>query len=172
MTVADRDFSDLVAQAEQILVGTVAAIETGENERGGAMTFVSFTELTVLKGNVAPPFVLQLHGGQVRNGLMMHVPDMPHFTTGETAVLFVRGNGRDFCPLVGVWQGRFRVTYDEERQAHVVRNHDGRLVTGFTGTALESADDAKDGGGGQAIRGLTLAEFSDLVHEEMRHPSK
>ena len=167
MTVVDRDFADLVDRAEQIVVGTVAAVENGENERGGPMTFVTFDELTILKGDVEPPFVLQLHGGTARDGVVMHVPDLPSFRVGERAVLFVRGNGQDFCPLVVIWQGRFEVRHDAERGIEVVERHDGTVVTGMSAGRIESAQRrAAD------TRPLSLDEFADLVREEMAHPSK
>lgn len=167
LTVADRDFADLVARAEQIVVGTVTAVDQGENERGGPMTFVTFDDLTVLKGDVAPPFVLQIHGGTTRDGVVMHVPDLPTFRAGERAVLFVRGNGTDFCPLVGIWQGRFTVRRDAERGVDVVENHDGSVITGLAAGELQSAQRRAAGS-----RALTLDEFGDLVREELAHPSK
>jgi len=168
MSVVDRDFADLVARAEQVVVGTVAAIESGENERGGPMTFVTFTDLTVLKGDVAPPFVLQLHGGTTRDGTIMHIPDMPHFVVSERALLFVRGNGTDFCPLVGVWQGRFAVRRDAERGIDVVERFDGSVVTGLNSGSLDAAQPRSMG----AARPLSLDEFQALVREELQHPSK
>ena len=160
MTVVERDFADLVARAEQIVVGTVEAVEEGENENGGPLTFVTFTDLTVVKGDVEPPFVLQLHGGTARDGVVVHVPDMPEFTVGDELVLFVRGNGHDFCPLVGVWQGRFRV------RDGVVERFDGSVVTGLADGHLDSAQPRA------ARRPLRLSEFTDLIREEMAHPSR
>ncbi len=43
----------------------------------------------------------------------MEVPEMPRFELGQKAVLFVVGNGKQFCPLVGVTQGRFHVVKDQ-----------------------------------------------------------
>lgn len=168
MSVVDRDFTDLVALAEQIVVGTVTAIEEGENENGGPMTFVTFENLAVLKGDVTPPFVLQVHGGMTREGIFMHVPDMPRFAVGERAVLFVRGNGRAFFPLVGVWQGRFGVRRDADRGVDIVERADGTLVTGMEHGVLQSAQrNARSGS-----RALTLDEFRDLIREELRAPSR
>lgn len=167
MSVVDRDFADLVDRAEQIVVGTVTAIENGENERGGPMTFVTFDDLTVIKGDVAPPFVLQIHGGTARDGVLMHVPDLPQFAVGDRAVLFVRGNGRDFCPLVGVWQGRFSVRHDDDLGIDIVERHDGTVVTGLSGGSLDTAKRSS-----AASRPLSIGEFTDLIREEMSHPSK
>jgi len=168
MTVVERDFADLVARAEQIVVGTVAAIESGEDERGGPISFITFSDLTLLKGDVEPPFVLQIHGGMTKEGIFMHVPDLPRFDVGDRAVLFVRGNGRDFCPLVGVWQGRFDVRHDAARGVDVVERADGSIVTGMSNGVVQSAQRRSDSTG----RALTLPEFQDLVREEMRFPSR
>ena len=145
LSVVERDFSELVALSEEILVGTVTQIDNGETATGGPQTYVSFSDLTVLKGNPATPFVLQLSGGRAPDGMLVQVPDMPTFAVGERAVLFVRGNGRDYCPLVGVWQGRFRVRQDPERGVPVVLNHDGNVLLGLSGSELETA--RGDGGG-------------------------
>lgn len=169
LSVVERDFSELVALSEEIVVGTVSRIDGGENARGGPLTLVSFTDLTRLKGNPAEPFVLQLSGGRARDGMLVQVPDMPTFAVGERAVLFVRGNGRDYCPLVGVWQGRFRVRQDPERGVAVVLNHDGSVLTGLVGSELETA---RGDGGGASARALTLDEFQSLIRDELQHPSK
>lgn len=168
LSVVERPFAELVALSEEIVVGTVSRIEAGENARGGPLTYVSFTDITILKGKPTEPFVLQLSGGRTRDGSFVQVPDMPTFAVGEQAVLFVRGNGRDYCPLVGVWQGRFRVVDDPARGAKVVVNHDGSVLTGLADGSLETA--RGDGGGG--ARALTLDEFTALIRDELQFPSK
>lgn len=168
LSVAERDFADLVARAEQIVAGTITAIDAGENERGGPMTFVAVDDLTVLKGEVEPPLVLQIHGGMTREGIFMHVPDMPRFEVGERVVLFVRGNGREFFPLVGVWQGRFDIRHDPERGVAVVERADGTVVTGMEHGRVQSAQRGAEA----ARRALTLEEFRDLIRDELRAPSR
>lgn len=168
LSVIERDFSELVALAEQVVVGTATGTESGFNENGAPLTFVTFNDLTVLKGAVDPPLVLQIHGGMTREGMYMHVPDLPRFEVGERVVLFVRGNGREFMPLVGVWQGRFDVRYDAERKTSIVTRADGSFVTGMEHGVVQSAQRSA----AAARRALTLDEFQNLIREELRAPSR
>jgi len=159
MVVLQRDFPELVARAEQIVVGTVTEMREQPDDAGTPMTYVTFADLTVLKGTAGDTLTLRFYGGAAAR-----VPDMPTFNVGERAVLFVAGNGRDVCPLVGVWQGRFRVQYDDARHAEVVADNDHAPVTGRAGRALLHAADT----GAPAV---TLDEFRQLVADELAHPT-
>lgn len=163
MTVVERDFSELVERAEQVVVGTVTAITAGRDANGGPLTLVSFGDLTVLKGQVGTSFTLELTGGVTDDGRVLSIPDMPQFTVGERAVLFVAGNGRDLCPLVGVWQGRFRVVHDPDSGVDVVQRSDGARVTGLEGRALRTTRSVAAGN----ERPLSLPEFETLIREEL-----
>src|SRR5579862_963016 len=111
MVVVSRDFPELVSRADQIVAGIVTAVTEEQDASGNPWTLVTLSDLTVLKGDVASTLTLRFYGGS-RGDQVVHIPDMPAFTTGERALLFVAGNGRDVCPLVGVWQGRFRLRVD------------------------------------------------------------
>ena len=165
MVVVQRDFVDLVARAEQIVVGTVTDITQRPDESGVPFTFVTFSDLEVLKGDVGSTLTLRFYGGPA-NGSMMSIPDMPTFTTGERAVLFVAGNGRDVCPLVVVWQGRFRVHFDGARQTDVVESHDGQSVTGLAGRELRYAPSSVTA----TSPAVTLDEFRQMIRDELAHP--
>lgn len=165
MTVVERDFADLVERAEQIVVGRVSAIGAGKDPHGGPLTLVTFEDLTVLKGTVGSTLTLELSGGMLDSGRVMSIAEMPEFRVGERAVLFVRGNGTDLCPLVGVWQGRFRVVHDEALGVDVVERSDGARISGLEGRKLRSArrDDPA---------AMTVEDFQSLIREEMAHPSE
>src|SRR5690242_2936909 len=94
MVVVKRDFPDLVARAEQIVIGTVTEVRQREDPAGAPMTFVTFSDLSVLKGDVGSTLTLRFYGGAQGN-YVVHVADMLIFTTGERDVLFVAGNNRD-----------------------------------------------------------------------------
>src|SRR5436190_15831814 len=94
MVVAKRDFPALVARAEQIVVATVTDIRSGEDPAGAPMTLVTFSDLTVLKGDVDSTLTLRFYGG-TSGGYVVRVSDMPTFAVGERDVLFVAGNNRD-----------------------------------------------------------------------------
>lgn len=147
-SVKEAGFTDLVHQAEVIAVGTVSDIrEQWDDTRKAPLTLVTFSNLTVLKGNPGESFTLEFLGGTMPNGLVMVVPGVPQFVIGEKAVLFSSGNHRDFCPLVGVWQGLLRVTLDPQRGIETVSDNfhvpiakiqDGKFVKL---TAQDSAQD-------------------------------
>lgn len=165
MSVLERDFSALVARAEQIVVGTVSRIAAGTDPNGGPLTLVTFRDLTVLKGDVGATFTLEFSGGATPSGGLLNIPDMPTFEVGERAVLFVAGNGRDVCPLVGLWQGRFRVVHDDATGADVVERSDGARIVGLEGSKLRAARR------GASPSPISVADFSALIREEMAHPS-
>jgi hypothetical protein len=163
-----RDFPDLVARAEQIVVGTVTAIREGENDSGQPATYVTFSDLSVLKGQVGAELTLRIAGGTIGQ-YAVRIADLPTFQLGERAVLFVAGNGRDVCPLVGVWQGRFRVRFDPDLDAEIVERDDGQTVVGVRQGEVQVA--SREGAGGGAATPLTLDAFRQLVADELAAPS-
>jgi len=165
MEVVKRDFPELVARAEQIVVGTVTDIRSGEDDAGAPMTFVTFSDLTVLKGEVGATLTLRFYGGTTGK-FTVHVADMPTFATGERDVLFVAGNNRDVCPLVGVWQGRFRTRIDPASSAEVIDDGEGRPVTGLSGRELIHMPlDANR----SRPASMTLDAFRQLIADELAH---
>jgi hypothetical protein len=165
MVVVRRDFPELVGRAEQIFAGTVTDVRDSRDETGTPYTYVTFGDLTVVKGDVGTSFTLRLYGGGAGD-VGVYVPDMPAFTVGERAVLFVAGNGRAVCPLVGVWQGRFHVRRDEARGMDVVEDSDSRRVVGRTGRDLRRVER-----GTTAETPLALGQFLELVSDEMDRPT-
>jgi hypothetical protein len=163
MVVKDRDFVDLVERAEQILSGTVSAVEVSHDASGSPVTHVRFVDLVVLKGTVEAPFTLELYGGSAVNG-GVRISGTPRFEVGERAFVFVAGNGRRLCPLVGVWQGLFRVRFDADSGVEVVENHARLPVVGRRGRQLRVARRSTPG----APPPLAVDEFRDLISNELR----
>lgn len=165
MVVVKRDFPELVARAEQVVVGTVTGIAEETDASGSPRTLVTFSDLVVLKGETGSELTLKIFGGS-SGGAAVGPLDMPKFVLGERAVLFVAGNGRDICPLVGVWQGRFRVRYDAERGADVVEDGEGRPLLGRSGRHLQRA-----GRAATEVRPITLDAFRQLIADELARPT-
>jgi len=175
MVVVQRDFPELVARAEQIVVGTVTEIRQAPDESGTPYTWVTLSDLTVLKGTVGPTFTVRLSGGAA-GAVAVRIPDMPTFTLGERALLFVAGNGRDVCPLVGVWQGRFRLRFDPVRGTEIVEDNDGTPVLGRSGRTLRraqraQAQPAQAQPAGTDAGAVTVGQFQQLIADEIAHPS-
>lgn len=114
LTVLTRDFDELVARADTVFKGTVTAKDsqwTGEGSARHIVTFVTFHVEETYKGAPAADQTLRFLGGTV-GGKTLSVPDMPTFEVGQKGVMFVVNNGKQFCPLVGIGQGRFHVVKD------------------------------------------------------------
>ncbi len=167
LVVVQRDFAQLVSGAEQVVEGTVVAVEEAPDASGIQRTLVTLADLLVLKGQVAGDrFVLDVAGGE-KGGLRSSVLDLPELRLGERYVLFVAANGRAVFPVVGVWQGVFRVVRDDERQAEVVTTYDGSAVTGRAGRNLLRRRQPR--GGEKAV---SVQEFRNWVLEEASSPSR
>ena len=176
-TVLKVTFSQAVDRAELIAVGTVSAIEEiWDAERGLPFTDVTFSDVEILKGTApSGELTLRFLGGRLPNGLTLTISGMPRFAVKEQAVVFSSGNGVYACPLVGWWQGLYRVVFDFERNDRIVADHGGRRVVAFDGVvgrrdARVSSAVEKPAAGALTLAAdaLTLAEFKGLIAEELR----
>jgi hypothetical protein len=167
MAVVQRDFPELVGRAEQIVAGTVSDVKRATDAAGAPVTLVTFSDLTVLKGDVGDTLTLRFFGGETGD-VAVHIPDMPTFNMGDRAVLFVAGNGRDVCPLVGVWQGRFNVQFDAARQTDVVETNDRAPVVAIAGRQIVRGGAAAANTGSAA---MPLTDFLDSIAGELAHPA-
>ena len=127
-TVIEVPFTTLVEDAEVIAVGTVTAVEPEwDAQTETPWTLVTFSDLEVLKGEVAgPTLTLHLIGGPLPDGRVMKLVGTPEFSVGERSVVFSQGNGHQVVPLVGLWQGMYRVVFDAERGIETVHDHAGQ----------------------------------------------
>ena len=166
-TVAKMTFSEVVDGAELIAIGTVSAIEeTWDAARGMPFTDVTFSDIEVLKGTAgAGELTLRFLGGPAPNGLTLAISGMPQFAMNEQTVIFSAGNGVYPCPLVGWWQGLYRVVLDDERNVPVVADHAGRSVVALDGVVGERDVSVSSS---PAAVALTLDEFTGLVTEELQ----
>ena len=130
-TVLEKSFSSLVEDAEVIAVGTVSAIEAEwDAEKEAPFTLVTFSNLEVLKGDTGQTeLTLQFLGGPTPDGMVMQIAGVPQFTLGERAVIFCVGNRHQAVPLVGMWQGVYRVVFDAERGEETVYTNARQPVT-------------------------------------------
>jgi hypothetical protein len=165
-SVAEVSFPDLVHQADVIAVGSVSDIqEQWDEARKAPLTLVTFSDLTVLKGNPGASMTLEFLGGHTPNGLLLMIPGVPQFKVGEKTVVFGAGNHRDFCPLVGVWQGLMRVMTDPQRRIEtvsdnfripIVKIQEGKIVKLSPMTAEQAT--------------LTLPALLHAIQQELPHP--
>ncbi len=114
LSVVQRSFDELVALSELVLVGTVSELRSAYSgpEQNSIHTYVTLTDLEVVKGTLAEThYTLRTPGGRVGDRLDVH-PGLPQLRPGGRYVLFVRGNFRDFFPVVGIYQGVYQVLRD------------------------------------------------------------
>ena len=173
-TVLHKDFPDLVHEAEFIIVGTVVEVrEQWDAEKNAPFTLVTFANLNVLKGDLGDTeLTLYFLGGSTRQGKTVWIDGVPRFTSGERTVLFSAGNRRDFCPLVGIWQGIFRVRHDEHGQ-ETVSDHASVPITGVQKGLIykhgQAAPQAKQPTPPQPA--LSLSAFKQLISQQLRSPN-
>lgn len=122
-SVIAPSFDDLVTKAECVITGDVTGLRsewTGEGQQRHIVTYVTLNVLRTLKGEVASALTLRVFGGTVGTDTM-EVADAPTFRVGERQILFVRNNGRQFIPLVGIMHGQYRVTDSDQIADHAGR---------------------------------------------------
>ena len=128
-TVIPPTFDQLVNDAELIFQGTVRATNPRWVSYGSdkyIVTDVTFRIEESIKGLPGESYTIQMMGGTI-DGETLEV-DGPKFKVGDRDILFVENNGRQFVPLVGIMNGRFRVERDGATGAEVVKNNHGGAV--------------------------------------------
>jgi hypothetical protein len=163
-TAVEMTFADLVSHAEVIAVGTVTDIhEQWDATQKVPLTLVTFSNLTVLKGNPGNSMTLEFVGGTMPNGLVMAISGVPHFAVGEKTVVFSTGNHKDFCPLTGLWQGLFRVTANPQLGVETVSDS-----THVPLTQIQNGRVMKYSTGGTTQETLALPDFIQAIHTELQ----
>ena len=128
----DKNFDQLVTEAEQIFVGTVTAAQSRKSPTGAILTDVTFSDLQVLKGNaVVSQIVLNVLGGTV-GAETFKLSGIPEFQTGVRYLVFSKGNGTTIFPVVGVDQGLFQIKHDSVSGRDLVFNAYGVPITSST----------------------------------------
>lgn len=126
LSVVPRSFDELVQRADLVMVGTVQDVRSefadGGLDQNTIFSYVSFGDLDVVKGRVAAmEYELRVPGGVVGR-FAQDYPGVPTFQTGQRYLLFIRGNRRDFFPVVGITQGVYRVLTTTQERHVVVRD--------------------------------------------------
>jgi len=169
-SVIPPSFEDLVSEAEVIFSGRVVSKvsewQTIQNQQS-IWTSVVFDVLSQQKGQAAPRVVLEFMGGTVGD-TTLSVEAVPQFVVGDRAVLFVQNNGNQFCPLVGVHHGRFRIQTDAKTGADIVLMDDTTPLTvvaqiGTSRFAAVEDDRAHRQTSAQGSTAMSLAEFNASI---------
>ena len=160
-------------RAELIFVGKVVSSRAEWRNAGTnrvIFTLVEFERQEVLKGEAGASVTLQFLGGTVGD-VTLEIAGVPKFKSGDREFLFVEGNQVQFCPLVGVFHGKFGVRKDEQSGRDILMRHNGK----------ELRDVAEIGAGAGAEFGpkrgklsisataepLSLEEFKSKIHDRL-----
>lgn len=131
MTVRPPEFTELVEKADIVIRGEVTAVRSewrGAGETRRIVTLVSMAVRRCLVGEAITAIELEFLGGKVGSEEMT-VVGMPQFKVGDSDILFVRGNGRQMCPLVHASYGRYQVVADRAGAGATVARADGQPLT-------------------------------------------
>lgn len=108
----DPAIAALSRQAERVIRVLVTDVrgqwDTTPDGHRVIHTYVTCKVASALKGPQSDTLTLRLLGGRVGKA-RMEVLEVPEFAVGEESVLFIAGNGRVFCPVVGGEAGRYRI---------------------------------------------------------------
>ena len=172
-TVIQKSFAEVVQAAEVIAVGTVTTIATEwDAAHNRPFTLVTFSTLDVLKGaHTEPELTLRVLGGPHPDGSLLQIVGVPEFSLGDRLVVFVTGNDHYAVPLVGLWQGVYRVVFDAARGVETIYNHARQPVTSLptaTGGLLHE-DDQLSSAVQQPAPAMSLETFTDLIAQEVGH---
>jgi hypothetical protein len=176
-TVVPPDFEELVAEADSIHRGRVTAVEARrvQSSTGASVikTYVTFSVDRTLKGQPQKEIVLEFLGGTIGDETL-EVGGMPHFTVGAREILFVQKNGVQFCPLVRLTHGRYRVERDDASgRDYVARENRVPLtdVAEVQSPMREAADGARATRSG-VDRALSPDAFETRIVNEARRPRR
>lgn len=125
-SVIPPTFPELVSEAETIVRGRVTdiAVRRASAPDGTPVikTHVTFAVERTLKGAERREITLELLGGTIGEESLV-VTGMPRFERGTTDYLFVERNGVQFCPLVAVRHGRYRLLRDDTGREFIGRDN-------------------------------------------------
>lgn len=172
LTVNVPSFTELVAKAELIarteVIGVRSQRQPSPTGQPIIVTIVTFKVEERLKGSSPEQFEFTQLGGQVADeGLQ--IAGLPTWQMGDRDIVFVAGNGKVVCPLVGIPHGRF----------WIVTTGTSEYVARSDGSALVSTDDVSAPLGqphpadptapkaAGAAEPLTVAAFAAAVRAEL-----
>ena len=163
-----RDFGALVAEADQIVIGTATASSARRTGPREIVTDYDFTGLEVIKGSASSGSVkLTMLGGTVGHESLM-VAGAPTFRRGVRYLVFITGNGSLMFPLVGGHQGVFELRKDAASGASRVYDYAGRAVARISGGAVTTSVERLDENPAEAISETSFVDAIRAQFDEGR----
>lgn len=174
-SVEPPTFPELVAGADAVYRGRVTAVQSqrATSPAGASIikTYVTFAIDRALKGTTQTEIVLEFLGGRVGDDVMT-VSGVPQFVIGDREFLFVQGNQRQFCPLVAVMHGRYRIATDTATGREFVARNNGAPLTDVAEVVRPMSEHRVAASApADKARALTPAAFETAISAEVRSPT-
>lgn len=146
-----RDFDALVAESDQIIIGTVASTNARRTGTREIVTDFRFADLNVIKGAIAAPtLTVTMLGGTI--GIeALTIAGAPTFQPGIRYLVFISGNGTVMFPLVGGPQGIFQIRKDPVSGVARVYDYSGHALCRLPGRADTAIVDQLNADANEAI---------------------
>jgi hypothetical protein len=177
-SVVPPSFTELVNEAEAIYRGRVTAVQArrvdrADGEGSTIKTFVTFAVERVLKGAEQKEITLEFLGGTIGDE-KLEVSGMPKFNLGARDIVFVQRNGVQFCPLVALMHGRYRVMRDEATAREHIARDNGVPLTDVGEVELPMVELPAPlraaSAASASSRALSCDAFESRVMSEVRRP--
>lgn len=171
-SVVPPDFPQLVDEADAIYRGRVTAVEARRVARpaGGSVikTFVTVAVSRTLKGEEQKEVTLEFLGGQIGDEAM-EVSGVPKFVVGQDGFVFVQQNGRQFCPLVRLGHGSYRIAHETGSQREYVLRENGVPLNDIAEVELPLAGPPPGGAARRDVsRALSPVDFETQITGQVR----
>ncbi len=129
--VLPLSFDEVTERASAIaLVETLSVRSDWRTNAQGThiVTVVTFKVERGIKGQLGQQLQLEFLGGRIGSEAM-EVDGMPQFAVGDRDVLFLSPNRNSIAPIVGMYQGRFRLEGDRAAGTDRILTHDWKPFT-------------------------------------------
>lgn len=165
-SVIQPTFNELVGTADYVVRAVVTSSQASWRENSQKPgeryigTSIALDVREVIQGTPPSPLVLEVVGGRVGDEELA-IAGTPKLVPGREYVLFIRGNGRVFFPVVGLAYGTFPIRRDAKTgRAEVLRAN---------GQPLYSTQDLAPGttsaASGASARPMTPDSFRNRIRE-------
>lgn len=180
-SVIPPSFPELVQEADGIYRGQVTDIQavrtTAPDGTPVIKTRVTLALERTLKGAERSAITLEFLGGTLGDESLV-VAGMPKFNLGAVEYVFVQRNGVQFCPLVAMGHGRYRVARDATTARDFIARDNGTPLTDLAEVAIPLSAQAalppaiRAAQAASAVaRALTPAVFEAGIIAEIQRPT-
>jgi hypothetical protein len=108
-TVLELDLESLVANSDDIVIGTVIEVDSRVEPDGRVYSYIRIGVTEAIKGPKEEEIVIRQIGGRA-DDLVTYVPGMPEFVPQEQVFLFIERTPRHGLPVItGMAQGKFSI---------------------------------------------------------------